>query len=155
MLDQGDILSDVPLVKWKDGQATHGSPNRAIITSHGCVCEDFDRAVQDGKSSKAARIFIQVAPLRPARDFRDKIDLIQEGKLLDLYFIEGDGSKLAHQVVDLKREQPIPARVLADCKKVARIADWQWNALLVHMTVARFRSAPADIFHPDLLKAGT
>jgi len=155
VLDQGDILSDVPLVKWKDGQAAHGSPNRAIVTSHGCVCEDYDRAVKDGKSSAADRVFIQVAPLRPAKDFRDKIGLIQEGKLLDLFFIEGDGGKLAHQVADLTREQPIPARVLADCKKVARIADWQWNALMVHMTVARFRSAPADIFHPDLLKAET
>jgi hypothetical protein len=154
-LDQGDILSDVPLVRWKDGQAAQGSPNRAIITSHGCVCEDYDRAVKAGKSSAADRVFIQVAPLRPAKDFRDKIDLIREGKLLDYFFIEGDGSKLAHQVADLKREQPIPAHVLADCKRVARIADWQWNALLVHMTVSRFRSAPADIFHPDLLKAET
>lgn len=155
VLDQGDILSDVPLVRWKDGQASHGSPNRAIITSHGCVCEDFERAIEGRKSSAAERIFIQVAPLRPAKDFRDKIDLIREGKLLDYFFLEGDGSSLAHQVADLKREQPIPALVLADCKKVARIADWQWNALMVHMTVARFRSDPADIFRSELLKGAT
>ena len=150
-LDQGDILADVPLIKW-DGEAAKESPNRAIVTSHGCVCEDFERWMEAGKSSAADRVLIQVAPLRPAKDFKHKVDEIRDGKLLDRFFIEGDGSKLSHQVVDLNGEQPIPASVLVKCKKIARLSDRQWKALLVHLAVARFRVEPAQLFRDEILE---
>jgi hypothetical protein len=153
-LDQGDVFSDVPLIKWDDGAARE-SPNRAVVTSHGCVCEDYERAISAGRTSAADRILIQVAPLRPAKDFKQKIAEIRDGKLLDRFFIEGDGQRLAHQVVDLSREQPMPASVLMKCKKVARLSDQQWEALLVHMAVARFRIDPAKLFRDEILKGAT
>jgi hypothetical protein len=151
LLDQGDILAEVPLVIWKDGKAQE-SKNRAVVTSHGCVCEDYERAIGAGRSSAAERLLLQVAPLRPAKDFKHKIGEIQRGELLDRFFVEGDGKKLAHQVADLTREQPIPASVLVKCKKIARLADWQWEALLIHMTIARFRIDPAQVFSEEILK---
>jgi len=151
LLDQGDIFADVPLITWKDGKAVE-TPGRAVVTSHGCVCEDFDRALEAKRSSAAERILIQVAPLRPANDFKHKVDEIRAGQLLDRFFIEGDGSKLAHQVADLTREQPVPASILVKCKKIARLSDRQWEALLIHMTVARFRIDPTKLFRDELLK---
>jgi hypothetical protein len=151
LLDQGDVLSDAPLVSWKTGEAVQGE-NRAVITSHGCVCEEYERLMNSGKSNAASRILIQVAPLRPAKVFRDKIKLIREGKLLDYFFVEGDGQKLQHQVAILSGEQPVPARLLVDCKKVARLSDWQWERLRLQLTVARFRVKPDEIFREELLK---
>ena len=150
-LDQGDIFALVPLVKWEDGEAKE-SPNRAVVTSHGCVCEDYERAIEKGQSSAADRVLIQVAPLRPAKDFKHKVDEIRNGQLLDRFFIEGDGPKLSHQVADLSREQPVPASLLVGCQKIARLSDQQWEALLVHMAIARFRIDPAKLFRDEILR---
>ncbi len=124
------------------------------VTSNGCTCEDYERAIEKGWSSSAARVYVQVAPLRPAKDFKDKQDEIRAGRRLDLFFIKGDDKKLADQVADLTREQPIPASVLASCKKIARLADWQWSALLVHIAVSRFHVKPEELFRDELLKGG-
>lgn len=154
-LDQGDILANVPLVNWKSGKAKE-APNRAVVTSHGCVCEDYERATEANRSSAADRVQIQVAPLVPASNFKDKIKLIREGKLLDFFFVEGDGQKLNHHVAVLAREQPVPASVLVKCPTIAQLADWQWEALRLHLTVSRFRCDPKEIFRDELLTgAGT
>jgi hypothetical protein len=150
LLDQGDVLAKVPFVKWVDGKPVPGTAVRGVVTSNGCTCEDYERALKKG-SSAAARIWIQVAPLRPAKDFRDKVDEIREGKRLDHFFIEGDGEKLQDQVVILTREQPFPGSLLAASDKVARLADWQWNAMLVHMAVSKFHAPPGDLFQNELL----
>ena len=152
-LDRGDIFANVPLAKWEDG-AIKQSPSRAVVTSHGCVCEDYERAISAGRSSAAERILIQVAPLRSAADFKHKVDEIRAGKLLDRFFVEGDGSKLSHQVADLTREQPVPASVLIECQKIARLSDRQWDALLVHSAVARFRTDPTTLFRDEIVKGG-
>lgn len=149
-LDQGDILANVPLVNWKNGKAKE-APNRAVVTSHGCVCEDYERATEANRSSAADRVQIQVAPLVPASNFKEKINLIQEGKLLDYFFVEGDGQKLNHQVAVLAREQPVPAPLLVECPTVAQLADWQWEALRLHLTICRFRCDPKEIFRDELL----
>lgn len=154
LLDQGEILADAPLVSWKTGEAVQ-KDNRAVITSHGCVCEDYERFVETGKSSAAARVMVQVAPLRNAEVFRDKIKLIRDGQLLDYLYIEGDGQKIKHQVAILSEEQPIPARLLAACKKVAILADWQYERLRLQLTVARFRTKPDEIFRADHLRKAT
>jgi len=151
LLDQGDILSDAPLVSWKTGAAIQGQ-NRAVITSHGCVCEEYERMTDAGRSNAASRIQVQVAPLRPAKVFREKIDLIRDGRLLDYLFIEGDGQKLQHQVAILSEEQPVPAHILIQCKKIARLSDWQWERLRLQLTVARFRVKPEEIFRDEILK---
>lgn len=154
LLDQGDIFTNVPLMKWKDGEPEEGSPaKRVVVTSHGCVCEDYDRFIAEGMTSAARRLYIQVAPLRPAKDKKAKLDVIREGRMPEYFYIEGDGPKLDHQVADLSREQPIPAWVLVEnCQKIARLSDWQWNALCVHIAVAQFRTEPKDLFNPKILK---
>jgi hypothetical protein len=152
-LDQGMILADVPFVKWENGKAKLESPGRGIITSHGCACEDYERAANaEGRSSQADRVMLQVAPLKPAKAFGDKIETIKRGVQLDCFFVEGDGS-IADQVVDLTREQGIPASVLAECKKSGQIADWQWKALLVHIAVSRFHQTPEELFRVELLES--
>ena len=147
-LDQGDVLSNVPFVRWKDGRAEEGAPTRGLVTSNGCACEDYERALAPpGRSSAAARIMIQVAPLRPASQFSERqIDEIRQGKQLDYFFVHGEGTFLADQVADLTFEQPIPASILAACTKSTRLADWQWQRLLIHHTVSRFHQQPETLF---------
>jgi hypothetical protein len=147
------ILADVPFVKWDGGEAKFDSQGRGIITSHGCACEDYERAAKtSGRSSQAERVMLQVAPLKPAKAFGEKIEVIKNGSQLDCFFIEGDGS-IADQVVDLTREQGIPASVLAECKRSGQIADWQWKGLLVHMAVSRFHQQPEELFLKKLLES--
>jgi hypothetical protein len=154
LIDQGDIFTNVPLMKWADGEPEEGSPTkRVVVTSHGCVCEDYDRAMAEGMTSAARRLYVQVAPLRAAKDKQAKLEVIKAGRMPEYFYIEGDGKKLDHQVADLSREQPIPAWVLVDrCQKIARIDDWQWNALCVHIAVGQFRVEAEDLFNPKILK---
>ncbi|HUB35648.1 MAG TPA: hypothetical protein VL972_02390 [Solirubrobacteraceae bacterium] len=147
------ILADVPFVKWERGKAKLDSKGRGIITSHGCACEDYERAARRSeRSSQADRVMLQVAPLKPAKVFGEKLELIRSGSHLDFFFVEGDGS-IADQVVDLTREQGLPASVLAECKRSGQIADWQWKALLVHVAVSRFHQTPEKLFLPELLES--
>jgi hypothetical protein len=153
ILEGGLVLAKVPFVRWEDGEPHTGSEAQGIITSHGCSCEDYERAIQEGRSSAAKRKMLMVAPLKAAKVFRDKIDTIKSGTALDYFFIQGEPPWPADQVVDLTREQAIPASVLAGCKKVAQIEDWQWKALLIHIAISRFHQQPEDLFREDLLES--
>ena len=95
---------------------------------------------------------IQVAPLRPASQFSERqIDEIREGKQLDYFFVQGEATFLADQVADLTFEQPIPASVLSACTKSTRLADWQWQRLLIHVAVSRFHQQPETLFVEHVL----
>ena len=96
---------------------------------------------------------LKVAPLSPATQYRDRQDAIARGEHLDYFFIAGEGTVLKDQVADLTKEQSIPASVLAKCEKTARIADWQWKALLVHIAVSRFHQQPEELFRTELLES--
>lgn len=156
-LDQGDVFANVPLTKWADDEPEEGSATkRVVVTSHGCVCEDYDRLIAAGLTSKARRLMVQVAPLRPAKERQDKLDLIKEGRMPEFVYVEGDGKKLDHQVADLGREQAIPAWILVEnCQRIARLADWQWNRLCVQLAISRFRVEAQDLFNADILKGST
>jgi hypothetical protein len=154
LLDQGEILADVPFVRWEDGKPIFGAVRRGIITSHGCACEDYERAAKEAeRSRKAGAVMIHVAPIAPATQYRDRQEAIARGEFLDYFFIFGEGSILKDHVLDLTREQAIPASVLAKCKKISRIADWQWKGLLVHIAVSRFHQQPEELFREELLES--
>lgn len=153
-LDQGDIFSDVPLGRWKDGHLVQGPGVRAVITSHGCACEDYERALAAGRTQAAAKILLQVAPLRPTRGVPEhRLDEIRSGRQLDYFYVYGQGNKLPDQILDFAHEQPVPASVLMTCIKIARLASWQWQRLLVHLAVSRFHQAPESLFQPELLES--
>jgi hypothetical protein len=153
LLDEGDILSEVPFIKWEDGEATVGGGARGLVTSNGCACEDYDRALAAGRGQAAAKVMIQVAPLRPAASYPShRLDEIASGQQLDFFLVHGKAGVLPDHVVDLTREQPVPASVLAGCPKIARLAAWQWKALLIHIAVSRFHQKPEDLFRADLLE---
>ena len=156
-LDQGDIFANAPLMKWVDDEPEEGSPTkRVVVTSHGCVCEDYDRLIAAGLTSKARRLVVQVAPLRPAKERQDKLDLIREGRMPEFVYIEGDGKRLDHQVADLGREQPIPAWILVEkCQRIARLADWQWTRLCIQSSISHFRIEAEDLFNPKILKGAS
>lgn len=155
-LDQGDVLTDVRLVKWTDGEVALAGGVRVVVTSNGCTCEDYERVVAAGQTQKAAKMMVQVAPLRPATNFpQGRLEEIRSGKHLDFFYVYGKATVLPDHVVDVTREQPVPAHVLAKCAKVARLAEWQWQALLIHLTVSRFHQEPADLFRDELLGASS
>ena len=153
-LDQGDIFSDVPLGKWKGGELVQGPPLRAVITSHGCACEDYERALTAGRTQTAAKIMLQVAPLRPIRDVPEyRLEEIKNGEQLDYFYVYGEDNKLPDHMLDFRREQPVPASVLEKCTKIPRLSDWQWRRLLVHLAVSRFHQKPETLFLPALLES--
>lgn len=153
-LDQGDILANVPFVKWVDGGIELGGGSRGIITSHGCSCEDYERAIARGQTQAARKTMLQVAPLVAIERVPEhRRAEIETGQYFDRFYVYGEGSLLGDQMLDFTREQPIPAGVLAGCEKVARISDWQWQRLLIHLAVSRFHQAPETLFRIDLLTA--
>jgi hypothetical protein len=149
-LDEGDILANVPFAVWGDG-AWRVKSVRGIVTSHGCACEDYARAVAAGRSSQARKIRLHVAPIRAITGQpEDKLAQIRDGKVWRFFYVYGDGGQtLQDQVVDLDDEQAIPATVLWELPRVARLAPWQWRALLMHITVNRWGRSPEDIFGHD------
>lgn len=156
MFEHGLVLSDVPFVRWVAAKPAEGTPKPGIITSEGCACEAYERAVNESKSSAAQKVMLQVAPLRqPGVYGAEKLDLIKGGKVLGLFFVQGEGSRLGDCVVDLTCEQSMPAWLLAYCTKSALIADWQWKRLLVHLTVSRWRQPPESLFREDLLESAS
>ncbi len=156
LLEHGLVLSNVPFVAWKGSKSSAGTPKPGIITAEGCACEAYERALKDGMTSAAGKVMLHVAPLRKASIYnKEKLDTIKAGKVLGLFFIKGEGSRLGDSVVDLAAEQSLPASVLADCTKSALISDWQWKRLLVHQTVSRWRQEAEKIFREDLLESAT
>jgi hypothetical protein len=151
-LEQGDILANVPFVKWRDGKVVEGGGSRGIITSNGCSCEDYERAQESGHTQKAAKLMLHVAPIRGTEGVpEEKRTEVESGEHLDRFYVYGDGAVLGDQILDFTREQPIPASVLDGCPKIARIADWQWQRLLIHQSVSRFHQRPGELFRADLL----
>lgn len=153
-LDQGDIFSDVPLIKYKNGKLEQ-KPMRAIITSDGCACEDYERMLAQGHTQAAARLMLHVAPLRATKDVPEhRLEEIRSGEQLDYFYVYGETGKLPDHMLDFSYEQPVPASVLEGCKKIARLADWQWKRLLVHQTVSRWHQKPEKIFLASVLAEG-
>jgi hypothetical protein len=151
-LEQGDILANVPFVKWRDGRPVEGGGSRGIITSNGCSCEDYERALEMGQTQKAAKLMLHVAPVRAIEDVPEQRRAeIESGQHLDRFYVYGDGTVVGDQLLDFTREQPIPASVLATCPKIARIDDWQWRRLLIHLAVSRFHQRPEELFREDML----
>ena len=140
------MIANVPFAKWADGKWDI-NPQRGVITSQGCACEDYDRAIAAGQTSKARRVKLHVAPLNPAAGRpEEKLQMIRDGKVWQYFYIYGETGTLQDQVADVDAEQAIPAFVLADLPRVARLARWQWNALLIHLTVNRWGRPPEQIF---------
>jgi hypothetical protein len=146
-LDEGDILSDAPLLKWDEDGTPTAKPSRVIVTSNGCTCEDYERDIAAGRDQKARKRMVMVAPLRNVSSYPEDIHAaIQNGEFYDRFYVFGDGARLQDQVVDLTREYHVPAAILANCTKVARLANWQWRRLLVQIAVSRFHQPPEEIF---------
>jgi hypothetical protein len=149
-LDQGDILENVPFHKWKDGELVL-SAGWGIVTSDGCDCEDYDRAVALGRNTD--RLTIHVTPLRDAGGFpHHRIDEIRSGGHLRYFYIVGDDDVVGDKIADLWNEQPIPASLLVKLRHRATVADWQWRRLLIHFAVTRFHQTPQELFREGLLE---
>ena len=156
LFEHGLVLSDVPFVRWVAAKPTVGTPKPGIITSEGCACEVYERALDQDKTNAARKVMLQVAPLRQPSVYGDeKLDLIKGGHVLGLFFVKGEGTRLGDSVVDLACEQSMPAWLLAYCTKSALISDRQWKRLLIHLTVSRWRQEPENLFREDLLESAS
>jgi hypothetical protein len=97
-------------------------------------------------------MLIRVAPIHSAAGTPEhRLDEIRQGQHLDYFYVHGDGVRLRDQIVNLAAEQPVPAGLLWGLTKIARLADWQWRALLVHLAVSRFHQEPETLFREEVL----
>ncbi len=151
VLEQGDIIANVPIVRWKDGKVTGETPKLCVVTSNECTCEDYERAKEKG-SSALKRVWIHVAPLVNASTFPgEKQEELKRGQRYDKFYVYGD-NKFDDHVANIVQEQPVPAAVFEGLQKAARLADWQFKRLQIHCTVSRFHLKPEELFREDLLK---
>ena len=145
-------MANVPFAKWTD-EGWKINPRRGVITSQGCACEDYQRALDLGRTSQANKIILQVAPLTDtAGRPQDKLEKMRRGEVLRIFYIYGEAGTVQDQLVDLDGEQGIPAFVLAGLPKVARLGDWQWRGLLIHGTVNRWGRSAEEIFGEERAK---
>lgn len=152
-LDEGDVLANVPFGRWKDEQWGVKQKVRGVITSEGCACEDYERALKAGKPQKANKIWLHVAPLVEVKDQDpEQIAQIKNGDFTQWFYVEGEAGTLGPQLVDLDREQAIPASVLAGLTKITRLAEWQWRKLLLQVIFNRThmtRKQLHELFAPE------
>lgn len=149
-ISDGDILEAVPFLKWKDGEAKPVSA-RGIVTSHGCACEDYERALGAGKSSKARKVLLRVARMQPASNFPALVlDDIRDGQHTDLFFVDGDETT-PDQVVDLTNEQPFPAELLVKLPFRTRISEAQWKRLQMQAMVERLHAKPEEFLKAEIV----
>ena len=154
-IDQGDIFRDVPfLVRGPNDEiATKKLPG--IVTSHGCYCERYDRALEAGKTTRAAKIQLYVCPITSARNLNANDQAtVREGKNFQYHALPVIPG-VPEMFVDATLEQSIPARLLETLDRTASLTETEWIKLVVHQTTFRFRREAAAIFRPDLLDPST
>jgi hypothetical protein len=108
-LEQGDIFADVPLIKYKNGKLDQ-KRTRAIITSDGCACEDYERMVAKGHTQAAAKLMLHVAPLRATKDVPEhRLEEIRSGEQLDYFYVYGwrTLSRSAREAFDVERDRTL------------------------------------------------
>lgn len=151
-LNQGDILAGVSFngVDARD-------PGRALISSgvvmaHDCQCDKFYAEREKGISEEVEATWpIIVAPVYPLEALReDQIWQVRERRVRR-YFYLPEEDEMDELVVDLDREQAVPAVTLLPPDRLACLSEETRRMLYVHLWVLRTRLNPDDVFKLDFI----
>lgn len=151
-LNQGDLLVDVPFVGQDASDRCRVTTSLGLVTTNSCDCDKFFAAQEKGLSDDLAATWpIIVAPAHPP-------ELLVGGQAGDAskgrmprYFpipAEDDHPEL---VVDLWREEAIPAVELIGLQRQACLSRDNLLALYAHVWWLRTRLRPDDVFQEGAL----
>jgi hypothetical protein len=152
-LDQGYLLDAVPVRFPRSGEDSV-EQSLAVVTSHGCDCDRYERAKAAGDSGET--LVVQVAPVHPlaALDDNGLHNDIRKGGVHRYFHIPAEAGH-DELVADLFFEQPLPTGDLMRLVRVASLSeDWCWR-LSLQIFVLRSRKRIEDVFRDDAVpKAG-
>lgn len=152
-IDQGDVLESVPFIVRRGSNATV-RPGLGVVTSHGCECERYTRE-RDERAAPMSFLEhypLQVAPLRPPDQPNNQglLGDIRRGRVLRYFFVPAEG-ELPDLVVNLIHEQPIPAILLLQLRRVASLNEEYWLRLVVHIFRLQSHKNPEQVFTREFL----
>jgi hypothetical protein len=150
-LNQGDLLADVRFIGSDSRDLTRVVPCLGVVTAHSCDCDKFYSACDRGASEDIQATWpIMIAPAHSP-------DLLVGGQAGDAragrmprYFHLPEEGEIDELVVDLAREQAVPAPTLAGLDRVASLSQETLHKLYVHLWVLRTRLKPEDVFKSEL-----
>lgn len=147
VLDQGDLLVDVPFLRREGAAEPSVVTELGIVTSNGCQCERFTEAQARGASQEIIQTYpLHVAPVYDAASYDKGLQGdIRKGRVRRHFWIPREG-EMPDLIVDLFYDQPVPAIALSDLHRVASISTDLWYALLVHAWTFRSHINPDDVF---------
>lgn len=132
-LNQGDLIADVPFAGQHADDLSRVTTMLGLVTMHSCDCDKFMVARRKGADAELLATWpITVAPVHPP-------ELLTGGQAGDAragrmprYFpipLEGE---MPEMVVDLWREQAVPARLLVTLERQATLSTDTLHKLYVH-----------------------
>lgn len=153
-LNQGDLLADVAFVGQDARDRTQRNQALGLITSHSCDCDKFFALREKGLPEEIEMTWpIMVAPVHSPDDLLGGQPGDARAGRMPRYFplpAEGDHPDL---VVDLWREEAVPAVTLLELDRQACLSRETLLAAYVHLWVLRTRLPPKDVFKEGALDA--
>lgn len=146
-LNQGDLLEEVPFIGQDARDPGRVETMLGVVTANSCDCDKFFSAGEKGAGEDLLATWpILVAPVHPP-------ELLVGGQAGDArsgrmprYFPLPAEDPLPELVIDLGREQAIPAPVLVERRRQACLDEETLRRLYVHLWVLRTRLKPEDVF---------
>lgn len=151
-LNQGDLLIDVPFVGQDARDRAHATVALGVVTAHSCDCDKFFSFREKGLAEELEATWpIMVAPVHdPELLVGGQAGHARKGEMPRYFPIpsEGDHPEL---VIDLWREEAIPAVTLIELDRQACLSRETLLALYAHLWWLRTRLRPEDVFKEEAL----
>lgn len=140
-LNQGDLYESVPfhLPVGKSDVSSDFERMLGLVTSHGCDCEKYDRAVQRGQTQETLdRMPLLAAPVHDLEDLNASLAGDVRKVRVPRYFYMPADEHQPELVADLWFEQPVAIPQLLDLEHRATL-DEEWRLKLI-VQIFRLRS---------------
>ena len=152
-LNQGDLLANVPFVGQDSRDLSKVTEMLGVVTSNSCDCDKFFRARELGINEEIEATWpISVAPAHPP-------ELLTGGQAGDArngrmprYFPVPEEGDMTELVVDLWREQAVPALTLLTLERAACLSGEHLHRMYIHAWVLRTRIKPEKAFTEEILE---
>jgi hypothetical protein len=151
-LNQGDVLVGVPFVGQDANDRGGVTEMLGLVTAHSCDCDKFFEARRKDLSPELLATWpILVAPAHPP-------ELLIGGQAGDArkgrmprYFPIPTEDERPELVVDLWREQAVPAVILERLDRQGSLSAEMIRRFYIHLWTLRTRIKPETVFKPEAL----
>lgn len=152
-LNQGDVLVRVPFIGQDARDLSKVTEMMGVVTANSCDCDKFFTARERGLNADLRATWpLQVAPAHPPELLvGGQAGDARQGRMPRYFPLPEEGS-MPELVVDLWREQSVPAQILVDCERRACLTAEQLHRLYIHSWVLQTRIKPEEAFREELLE---